>query len=63
MVDMVEDATTKCVLDLFANILDYPSADIVSEVRECQTLLSERSPEAATLLSEFLALAEDSPNM
>ncbi len=59
---MVEDTTTKRVLDLFANILDYPSADIVSEVRECQSLLSERSPEAATLLGEFHALAEDSPD-
>ncbi len=59
---MVEDTTTKRVLGLFANILDYPSADVVSEVRECQTLLSARSPEAAGFLGEFHALAEDSPD-
>ncbi len=59
---MVEDGTTKRVLDLFANILDYPSADVVSEVRECQTLLSARSPEAAAFLGEFHALAQDSPD-
>ncbi len=59
---MVEDATTTRVLCLFANILDYPATGIVSEVRECQALLSPRSPEAAVFLGEFHALAEDSPD-
>jgi nitrate reductase delta subunit len=59
---MVEDATTKRVLCLFANILDYPSAGTVSEVQECQRLLSGRSPEAAAFLGEFHTLAENSPS-
>jgi nitrate reductase delta subunit len=59
---MAEDTTTKRVLCLFANILDYPSADIVSEVRECQTLLTARSPEAAAFLDDFHALVQDSPD-
>lgn len=59
---MVKDATIKRVLCLFANILDYPSAGAIGEIRECQTLLSARNPEAAALLGEFLALAEDSPD-
>jgi len=46
------------VLGLFANILEYPRQDLVSDVRECQDLLADTLPQAAELMGRFGDFAE-----
>lgn len=41
------------VLGLFAEILEYPRADITPQVRECQQLLVLSHPEAAARMDRF----------
>ncbi len=44
-------------LEIFAQILDYPTEGTVQSARECQKLLAAVSPEAATQMSEFVRSA------
>jgi nitrate reductase delta subunit len=46
---------------LFAELLDYPRADLTEAARECQSLVSLRNSEATALLDEFRAFAETTP--
>lgn len=46
---------------LFAELLDYPRADLAEAARECQSLVSLRNAEATALLDEFRAFAEAKP--
>ncbi len=48
-------------LGLFANILEYPHPDVVSDIRECEALLRDGHPEAAELMSRFGEFAESRP--
>ncbi len=50
------------ILELFADILDYPQENLVHQVRECEALVSASSPEAAALLRQFLNVVEETPN-
>jgi nitrate reductase delta subunit len=50
------------VLQLFADILDYPQKNIVQHVRECEALVSATSPEAAALLRQFRHFLDETPN-
>jgi nitrate reductase delta subunit len=49
------------VLQLFADILDYPETNIVEYVRECEALVSDSSPDAAALLRQFQHFVEETP--
>jgi nitrate reductase delta subunit len=48
------------LLAAFADVLDYPHAPIADAVRECESLVSGRSEEAAKLLGGFRDFAEES---
>jgi len=51
------------VLELFADLLEYPrpDLDVAATARECRELLAQESPEGAALLGEFVAFAERTP--
>ncbi len=61
MVAVGSETANRRVLQLFADILDYPQENIVQHVRECETLVSATSPEAAVLLREFRRFLEETP--
>ena len=48
-------------LGLFADILDYPEAEIVETVWACEEVVRDDTPEAAALLADFRAYAEQRP--
>lgn len=50
---MVGDHGERRVLDLMAEMLEYPQSDLTEPVRECQGLVSLDNPEAAAHLGEF----------
>ncbi len=62
MVAVGSETANRRVLQLFADILDYPQQNIVQHVRECETLVSATSPEAAALLRQFRRFLEETPN-
>lgn len=47
---------------LFADLLDYPRADIARAARECRTLVGLENPEAEAFLGEFVAFVERTPH-
>lgn len=49
------------VLGLFADVLDYPEAELVEAARACEQAVREDAPEAAALLAEFRAFAAERP--
>ncbi len=59
---MWSETASRRVLQLFADILDYPQTNIVQHVRECEALVSASSPEAAALLRQFRHFLEETPN-
>ncbi len=58
---MSSETAYRRVLELFADILDYPQTNIVEHVRECQALVSDSSPDAAALLRQFQHFVEETP--
>jgi nitrate reductase delta subunit len=62
MVAVGSETANRRVLQLFADILDYPQQNIVQHVRECETLVSATSSEAAVLLRQFRRFLEETPN-
>ena len=50
------------VLELFAELLEYPRPGVAQTARECRTLIASESAEAAALLGEFAAFAERTPH-
>jgi nitrate reductase delta subunit len=54
----VDGLPDRRVLGLFADILEYPRADIAPQVRECQQLLVLSHPEAAARMDRFGDFAE-----
>jgi len=40
-------------LALFAEVLEYPEPDVAETVSRCEALVTERQPEAASLLADF----------
>lgn len=49
------------LVELFADLLDYPRPGIVESALECRALLADGSPDAARLLDDFLADLEKIP--
>lgn len=49
------------ILELFADILDYPGPGLASKARECEGLLADAVPEAAGLLARFVSFVEETP--
>src|SRR5579864_5975421 len=49
------------VLELFADILDYPAPGLASKTAECAALIGAAQPQAATLLESFHRFAEETP--
>lgn len=49
------------MLGLLADITDYPTANLLETVRECEALLSTKSPDAAVPLGRFRAFVEATP--
>ncbi len=49
------------IYHLLSTLLEYPRPDLVDSARECARLLAPRSPEAASQIERFLALAERIP--
>lgn len=49
------------VLDLFADILDYPAPGLAGKAAECATLISAAQPEAAALVESFGRFAKETP--
>jgi nitrate reductase molybdenum cofactor assembly chaperone NarJ/NarW len=47
------------VLELFADILDYPADGLAQKAAECAALIGPAQPEAAALLESFRSFAED----
>lgn len=58
---MLVETRERPFLRLFADMLDYPSADLRASVRECETLLLAHCPDAAVSLSRFQAFVEETP--
>ncbi len=50
------------VLELFAELLEYPRPDVAQRARECRALIAPESAEAAALLDEFAAFVERTPH-
>ncbi len=50
------------VLGLFAELLDYPRAEVAQMARECRALIARESAEASALVGEFEAFAERTPH-
>lgn len=61
MVSAVGETLDRPLLAAFADVLDYPRAPVADSVRACEALAAARSPEAASLLAGFRALAEGQP--
>lgn len=59
---MASDIVSQRLLGLFADILDYPEADIAEQVRECEAVVSASDAEAGTMLHEFLGVVEQTSN-
>lgn len=49
------------IFRLLSVLLEYPSPDLAESARECAGLLALESPEAATYIERFLAVAEETP--
>jgi nitrate reductase delta subunit len=49
------------ILELFADLLDYPRADVAQTARACQALVEAEDADAAALLGEFATFAERTP--
>jgi nitrate reductase delta subunit len=49
------------LLELFADILDYPAPGLAEKAAECATLIGTAQPEAAALLRSFHEFAEEKP--
>jgi nitrate reductase delta subunit len=49
------------VLELFADILDYPAPGLARKAGECAALIGAAQPEAAALLDSFRSYAEETP--
>src|SRR5579863_10751300 len=47
------------VLELFADILDYPAPGLARKTAECAALIRAAQPQAATLLESFRGFAEE----
>lgn len=62
MVVVNSETAYRRMLELFADILDYPQENIVQQVQECETLVSASNPEAADLLRQFRNVVEETPN-
>ncbi|MBI4317456.1 MAG: nitrate reductase molybdenum cofactor assembly chaperone [Chloroflexi bacterium] len=58
---MTVEIAERRILGLFADILDYPKPGLDAVVRESESLLSSRSPEAAALLNGFGAIVSETP--
>ncbi len=55
-------ASSSRVLELFAELLEYPRPGLAERARECRALIALESAEAATLLGQFGAFAERTPH-
>jgi nitrate reductase molybdenum cofactor assembly chaperone NarJ/NarW len=61
---MVADGSARepRVLELFAELLEYPHPRIAEAARECAELVAAENPEAGALLAEFASFAERTPH-
>ncbi|MBV8151358.1 MAG: molecular chaperone TorD family protein [Candidatus Eremiobacteraeota bacterium] len=61
---MVATETTQDtrVLELFAELLEYPRPGVAETARETRALVASESAEAASLLAEFAAFADRTPH-
>ncbi len=50
------------VLELFAELLEYPHSDPAQAARECGALIERESPEAAAFLADFVRFADRTPH-
>ena len=57
----VLSANRSKVLELFADILDYPAPGLADKAAECATLVGRVQPQAAKLLGVFRDFAEEHP--
>lgn len=62
MVAVESETANRRVLHLFADMLDYPQGNTAQHVQECEALISDTSPEAASLLRQFRHFLEETPN-
>ncbi len=58
---MPQDRTTQRLYWLFADILEYPTADLARQAKECAKSLSAANPEVAISLERFRAFVEGTP--
>lgn len=58
---MARDPQQARILELFADILDYPAPGLAEKATECEALLRARAPAAASLLVGFRRFAEATP--
>jgi nitrate reductase delta subunit len=63
MVTAEHEKTETRVLELFADLLEYPrpDLDIAAAARECRDLVAAESSDAVFLLDEFVVFAEQTP--
>ena len=50
------------ILELFAELLEYPAPGVADLARECRRLVAPENPQAAALLAEFAAFVERTPH-
>lgn len=50
------------ILELFAELLEYPAPGVADLARECRGLVAPENPQAAALLAEFAAFVERTPH-
>ena len=61
MVTMPPTSQKSRVLELFAELLEYPRPGLTSKVHELRKLVGSESPEAAAVLAKFAAFVERIP--
>ncbi len=58
---MTDQAIERRMFRCLAQLLEYPQPGLVGAAQECQALMSPTCPEAAALLHQFYACAEEAP--
>ncbi|MEK7778112.1 MAG: nitrate reductase molybdenum cofactor assembly chaperone, partial [Chloroflexota bacterium] len=61
VVEMGDLTVERRMLHLFADILGYPSVDLLERAGECEALASTRNPDVASLVGSFRAFVETTP--
>jgi nitrate reductase delta subunit len=58
---MVSDSVERRIVQLFAQLLEYPQPGLAEAAQECEVLLAPGNPEAATRLRQFRTFVEATP--